>query len=560
MIQSINSHMYKNLTAMQVYIIGDKLFEQTYNFNLTNNIRKKKYHFQNYVIMRFYKKFYKFLKKIDKKIKILEPQNKLVTIINFLNLLSLIQLFFIFTIKVSLQTTKFISSYNIQIYISIFFVILNSLMNLNTGFYQKGIVCKERYQILQYYKSQYLFKDLLFLLSVVFLSMESQNAQLKNINNWFQLILIFILLIKLQDFNQIINKFEQIFLLKQKTQNIISLMKLFSFIIFFLHLICCLWLYVSFLNPNMNWLSKLQIQDQEWHVKYIYSFYFSTTTLTTVGFGDIQPSNIQEATCCVFIMLFCCGTYGFILNQVGSILQEFNQDEKQMKLKFDNINQYMSKKNISNSLKNEIREYLEYVWTESNQEMIIQSKEILNQLNENLYNNFQYEQNKTLIKYFEKYFSKDFTEQINSIIQEKQTNPKEIIYENGQIDDQSIYFIEKGYVEIYLKNEKKILKVIFFFFFFDLKKQRLSVKIIYLVNNNFLMEKKEILMQELKILYIVQKSKEMTFQSYFKIIQKIMRNFYIQKIKQFQIKKQKFQNQNALAVKVIVMYIKTVII
>ncbi len=38
-------------------------------------------------------------------------------------------------------------------------------------------------------------------------------------------------------------------------------------------------------------------------MEYISAAYFAIVTCTTVGYGDIEPSNIYETICCFVIML-----------------------------------------------------------------------------------------------------------------------------------------------------------------------------------------------------------------------------------------------------------------
>jgi voltage-gated potassium channel Kch len=45
-------------------------------------------------------------------------------------------------------------------------------------------------------------------------------------------------------------------------------------------------------NRNVNWTEAIANFNEDWITKYVYSLYFASTTLTTVGYGDITPKNM----------------------------------------------------------------------------------------------------------------------------------------------------------------------------------------------------------------------------------------------------------------------------
>lgn len=51
---------------------------------------------------------------------------------------------------------------------------------------------------------------------------------------------------------------------------------------------------VSRLQPGPTYLSYAEMKGSlSWFDKYIYSIYFSSTTMLTVGYGDLLPATIQ---------------------------------------------------------------------------------------------------------------------------------------------------------------------------------------------------------------------------------------------------------------------------
>ena len=47
------------------------------------------------------------------------------------------------------------------------------------------------------------------------------------------------------------------------------------------------------LNEETNWYDKISIGDQIWLYKYIWGYYWGTTIMLTVGFGDVSAANHQ---------------------------------------------------------------------------------------------------------------------------------------------------------------------------------------------------------------------------------------------------------------------------
>lgn len=55
---------------------------------------------------------------------------------------------------------------------------------------------------------------------------------------------------------------------------------------------------------------------------YIVSFYFTVTTIVTVGYGDITPKNGMETLFCVILMLIGVISFSFITSTLTSIISK----------------------------------------------------------------------------------------------------------------------------------------------------------------------------------------------------------------------------------------------
>lgn len=43
--------------------------------------------------------------------------------------------------------------------------------------------------------------------------------------------------------------------------------------------------------------------------------------MSTVGYGDMSPTNELEILFAIILMLFACGIFAFVLNKIGSIIE-----------------------------------------------------------------------------------------------------------------------------------------------------------------------------------------------------------------------------------------------
>lgn len=103
--------------------------------------------------------------------------------------------------------------------------------------------------------------------------------------------------------------------------------------------IACGWIYIYPLAPN---------SDLETY--YIKSFYWALTTLTTIGYGDITPTDNTGRIYTCFIMIIGVGMYGIVIGNISRILASADRHKEQSREKINDLLMFMKHYKIPHAL------------------------------------------------------------------------------------------------------------------------------------------------------------------------------------------------------------------
>jgi hypothetical protein len=136
----------------------------------------------------------------------------------------------------------------------------------------------------------------------------------------FGVSLFLMCLIKLiSSFNNFV-AFETTFIKGFKNELYWKLIKTIVFNVAFAHFLASMLLAMAKLNEEENWLIAHSIQNSDWNVQYMWAYYWATTVMMTIGFGDISATNHQEGIVLAFLELFSCIVLAYNISEIGSII------------------------------------------------------------------------------------------------------------------------------------------------------------------------------------------------------------------------------------------------
>jgi voltage-gated potassium channel len=132
---------------------------------------------------------------------------------------------------------------------------------------------------------------------------------------------------------------------------ILRLLLLIFWILLVAHLVSCGWILISG-NPERMAPAPL----------YIRAFYWTITTLTTIGYGDITPEGPLETVFVIFIEFLGAGMYGMIIGNIANLIANIDVAKAQYRNKLDKINAFLNYRSIPHGLQRKINDYYNYLW------------------------------------------------------------------------------------------------------------------------------------------------------------------------------------------------------
>ena len=131
---------------------------------------------------------------------------------------------------------------------------------------------------------------------------------------------------------------------------------------FLIHLIACVWLFIGNLHEDdsSSWIRDFGYLDYSNEDLYIVAIYWSVTTLVTVGYGDIYPTNTIERIYCFIIMITGIITYSYTVSSISNIIGSLDSRKALLMKKIDTLNSISRSHKLNHKFYNKLCYALEY--------------------------------------------------------------------------------------------------------------------------------------------------------------------------------------------------------
>ena len=225
-------------------------------------------------------------------------------------------------------------------------------------------------------------------------------------------------------------------------------------LLFLAHILGCFWFYMAALvgiDPEITtWVSVYDdgsAIDATSEVQYLYAVYWALTTLTTVGYGDITPTNNLERAYSLFALLTGALVFGYMLSSIGSLVAAIDRQAALNEEKMDEVKEYMRWRKLPRELVGRLRRYYSYYYS---RKTAFDESAILGDLTPAL----RFEVVSCALKdtigripLFAKYLDPLFQLEVFPLFKPVNAAPKEVIYRKGDLS-LALFFLVKGQIEV----------------------------------------------------------------------------------------------------------------
>ncbi|NXB96553.1 CNG3 protein, partial [Vidua chalybeata] len=239
-------------------------------------------------------------------------------------------------------------------YVSDAIYVADMFVRTRTGYLEQGLLVKEEHKLREKYKKSFQFKlDFLSIIptDLLYFKLGLNYPELR-INRLLRVARMF--------------EFFQRTETRTNYPNIFRISNLVMYIVIIIHWNACVyysiskaigfgadtWVYPNTSDPEFARLTR----------KYVYSLYWSTLTLTTIG---ETPPPVRDSEYFFVVVDFLVGVLIFatIVGNVGSMISNMNAARAEFQARIDAIKQYMHFRNVSKDMEKRVIKWFDYLWT-----------------------------------------------------------------------------------------------------------------------------------------------------------------------------------------------------
>ncbi|KAJ3109050.1 Kinesin-like protein kif27 [Phlyctochytrium planicorne] len=162
---------------------------------------------------------------------------------------------------------------------------------------------------------------------------------------------------------------------KLHASSVVQIVKFAAYLITLTHSIACVWFAVACPrgeahrcnDPSWARYRGLVNETTETYAVglgslYVESVYWTVTTMTTTGYGDITPQNDSERIFAFITMTAGIFFYNYVSGTIASALSNMDSRRVSYQQKMDAVRQYMNDRDMDSDMQERVLDYYDYMW------------------------------------------------------------------------------------------------------------------------------------------------------------------------------------------------------
>lgn len=172
----------------------------------------------------------------------------------------------------------------------------------------------------------------------------------------------FIRLIRLMHGNPVKDKIDLLMEVNPVLVFLVGILRLLLLLLIVTHWCACTWYFVGTLNPGHSWID-VHLKDNPYLLEhYSWAVYFTLTTMTTVGYGDVVVSNFTEVCFVLALLVIASVVFAGLVGAFTALIDNFNKEAADIAEQKKALSKYMHWRNVPHGLFMTIRRHLLFMW------------------------------------------------------------------------------------------------------------------------------------------------------------------------------------------------------
>eukprot|EP00347_Sterkiella_histriomuscorum_P010858 403374655 len=194
---------------------------------------------------------------------------------------------------------------------------------------------------------------------------------------------------------------------------------------------------------------EMNIVDEDPFNQYLKSFYWSSQTVLTVGYGDMPAESIPEMILAMIWMMIGVSFYAFIIGNYSSMIEGKIENEATLQIRLKSLKQLALKANIPHELSVKLGVFVQNNFQslfnrDDQAELFLMLPPALR--NEILHSSYGKIIQK--VKFFRDMEDSDFQWRLLALLRQTKLEKSDILYWRDDLAE-NIYFIQKGQIKLY---------------------------------------------------------------------------------------------------------------